>query len=72
MRDGGLYDIDILIQLKEGQDMLVVRERLEELDAHFASAGVKFYFVKVRRLSFVLFCFVFFFYAICASYSCSR
>ncbi|KAI0089716.1 hypothetical protein BDY19DRAFT_992689 [Irpex rosettiformis] len=41
-----MYDIDVLIQLAEGQDMLAVRDRLEELDEHFVNAGLKFFFVQ--------------------------
>ncbi|KAI0808901.1 hypothetical protein BC629DRAFT_1480171 [Irpex lacteus] len=42
----GLYDIDILIQLGEGQDIMVIRRRLEEANAHFATAGFKLFFVQ--------------------------
>lgn len=44
-----MYDIDIIIEPKEGLNLnlLEVRSQLEELDERFARAGVKLYFVRV-------------------------
>lgn len=46
-----IYDIDVLIQLDEDQAMEIVRERIKELDPHFAQASLKFFFVQVRNVN---------------------
>ncbi|CCM00051.1 uncharacterized protein FIBRA_02077 [Fibroporia radiculosa] len=40
------YDIDVLIKVGDNVNLHNLRETLSLLDAHFASAGIKFYFVQ--------------------------
>ena len=44
-----VYDIDVLIETKN-LNMVALRSQLQELGKHFAAAGIKLYFVKVRSL----------------------
>ena len=48
-----MHDIDMLLQVDDSKDVLALREKLSELNKHFASAasGLKLYYVKVGCFS---------------------
>jgi len=47
-------DIDVLIEIKELEKISDLREKLEKFGKNFASAGLKFYYVKACQSIYLL------------------
>ena len=46
-----MHDIDMLLQVDDSKDVLALCKKLSELNKHFASTGLKLYYVKVGCFS---------------------